>query len=107
MINSVHNTPDSSENQDNTTDDAAVLNATIVKNLMGLLDHTHEDMYSCEETFALLDEYVELITDNEEAAATLMPYVKRHVDRCPDCHSIYATLLNILQSEPSSTAPAS
>ncbi len=88
--------------QENNTDDATALNAALVKNLMEMLDHTYEGMYSCEETFALLDEYVELIADDEEAAA-LMPYVKRHLDKCPDCHDVYATLLNIIQSEPPAT----
>lgn len=108
MVNSTYNTPESSESQENSINEAEVLNAAIVKNLMEMLDHTHEDMYSCEETFALLDEYVELIADadNEETAA-LMPYVKRHLDRCPDCHDVYATLLNIIQTEPPVSDPTS
>ncbi len=79
--------------------DVATLNAEIVKHLMEILEHTHEGMYTCEETYDLLDEYVELIADNEEAAK-LMPYVKKHLDKCPDCNNVYATLLNIIQSEP-------
>lgn len=98
---------DSTENQELVADDATMLNATIVKNLMALLDHTHEGIYSCEETFALLDEYVELIADNGEEAKALMPYVRRHLDECPDCHEVYATLLKILQSESPSATPAS
>ncbi len=78
----------------------AALNADIVKKLIEMLDHPHEGICSCEETFALLDEYVELIADNEKAAQ-LMPYVKKHLDKCPDCHNVYATLLHIIQSEPS------
>ena len=102
MANSTQHTPEPTENRDKESDEVATLNAALVKNLMEMLDHTHEDMYSCEETFTLLDEYVELITDDEEAAA-LMPYVKKHLDKCPDCHDVYATLLNIIQSEPSAT----
>jgi hypothetical protein len=93
--------PEPTENRDNETAHRAALSADIVKNLMEMLDHTYEGMYSCEETFALLDEYVELIADDEEAVA-LMPYVKRHLDKCPDCHDVYATLLSIVQSEPPS-----
>ncbi len=102
MADSTQHYPESTENQDGKTDDITALNATLVKNLMEMLDHTHVGMYSCEETFTLLDEYVELITDDEEAAA-LMPYVKKHLDKCPDCHDVYAILLNIIQSEPSAT----
>ena len=101
MVKSLPPTPEPTENRDDETDDSATLNADIVKNLMEMLDHTYEGMYSCEETFALLDEYVELIADDEEAVA-LMPYVKRHLDKCPDCHDVYATLLSIVQSEPPS-----
>jgi len=105
MIDSSHNSPDSSDNRDTQTDDAACLNAATVKNLMQMLDHTYEGMYSCEETFSLLDEYVELIADNEEAAA-LMPYVKRHLEKCPDCNKVYETLMQIIQSEPPATVSA-
>ena len=99
MVNSAHTNSEPEQAQEINT---LALNEALVKNLMELLDHTHEGMYSCAETFALLDEYVELIADDEEAAA-LMPYVKRHLDKCPDCHDVYATLLNIVQSEPPAT----
>jgi hypothetical protein len=102
MDDSTQTNTESLQTQENETADVTALNATIVKNLMEMLDHTYEGMYSCEETFALLDEYVELIAD-DETAAELMPYVKRHLDKCPDCHDVYATLLNIIQSEPPAT----
>ena len=99
MVNSAHTNAVPEQGQET---DTRTLNEALVKNLMEMLDHTHEGMYSCAETFALLDEYVELIADDEEAAA-LMPYVKRHLDKCPDCHDVYAALLNIIQSEPPTT----
>lgn len=99
MVNSAHTNSEPEQAQETNT---SALNAALIKNLMEMLDHTYEGMYSCEETFTLLDEYVELIADDEEAAA-LMPYVKRHLDKCPDCHDVYATLLNIIQSEPPAT----
>ena len=105
MVNSAPPNPEPIDNRENNGDEVAELNAALVKNLMEMLDHTHEDMYNCEETFALLDEYVELIADDDEQAIALMPYVKQHLDECPDCHDVYATLLNIIQSEPP-VAPA-
>lgn len=81
------------------------LNTDILKNLMSALEHTHEGMYNCDETFALLDEYVELIIDNGEEAASLMPYVKRHLELCPDCHGAYEVLHRILESETTSAEP--
>ena len=99
MANSAHTNAEPEQAQET---NSLSLNEALVKNLMEMLDHTHEGMYSCAETFALLDEYVELIADDEEAIA-LMPYVKRHLDKCPDCHDFYAALLNIIQSEPPTT----
>lgn len=104
MVDSASNQPEPTLGQETITDEETALNAALVKNLMEMLDHTHEGMYSCEETFALLDEYVELIADDEKAAA-LMPYVKNHLEKCPDCHDVYATLLSIVQSEPPETEP--
>jgi len=69
-----------------------------VKHLMHMLEHTHEGTFSCEETFELLDEYVELIASREEATL-LMPYVQRHLDLCPGCREEYEVLLRILQTE--------
>lgn len=102
MDDSTQTNPESKQTQENETADDMALNATLVKNLMEMLDHTYEGMYSCEETFALLDEYVELIAADDEAAE-LMPYVQRHLDKCPDCHEVYATLLNIIQPDPPTT----
>ncbi|MCP4358608.1 MAG: hypothetical protein GY796_11375 [Chloroflexi bacterium] len=69
--------------------------------LIRCLEQTHEDAYSCEEAYALLDEYVELIATDEQAAQ-LMPLVRNHMDICPDCHEELEVLLNILRSESSS-----
>ncbi len=66
--------------------------------LMELIEQTREGEYSCEETFDLLDEYVELALGNQEEAVTLMPLVKNHIDGCPDCHDRYEALLQILQT---------
>lgn len=56
-----------------------------------------EDAYSCEEVHALLDEYAELLANSEEGAQ-LMPLVKNHLDRCPDCGEECEALLRILQT---------
>ncbi len=66
--------------------------------LMQLVEQTEEGHYSCAETFDLLDEYVELVASNQEAAL-LMPIVKRHIDLCPGCRDKYEILLNILQAD--------
>ncbi len=74
------------------------LDETAVRRLMHLLDDTQEEMYCCEETFDLLDEYVERATSSEDVAL-LMPYVKHHLDRCPHCHEAYQALSHILEAD--------
>lgn len=73
------------------TDDATL------RHLMRQIEETYPGEYSCAETYDLLDEYVDLVRTREEAAA-LMPYVKRHLDHCPNCTEQYEILLNILES---------
>lgn len=65
--------------------------------LMHRLETTLDNAYSCEEAFALLDEYVEMVADAEEAER-LMPLVKNHLDLCPDCRDEFEVLLHILKT---------
>ncbi len=76
----------------------SALDQAALLDLLRRLENVQENAYSCEETFALLDEYVELIVTDEEAAA-LMPLVKNHLDMCPDCRERYEILLRILETE--------
>ena len=71
-----------------------------VVDLMHKLEHLDENCYSCEEAFALLDEYVELVASEDEVEE-IMPLVKGHIDRCSSCQDAFDMLLRILQSEPS------
>lgn len=75
----------------------ATLTTELVVELMERLEKTTEDAYCCDEVFALLDEYVELVADDEEAKQ-LMPLVKNHLDKCPDCHDQYEVLLHVLKT---------
>ena len=79
-----------------------IITADNVTMLMHILAHTEEDEYSCAETFALLDEYVETAVKNEADAALVMPLVKHHLDVCPDCHKEFEALLRILETDYSS-----
>ena len=65
--------------------------------LMQRLENTRDNAYSCEEAFALLDEYVELVADDEEAKQ-LMPLVENHLDICPDCRDKFEILLHVLKT---------
>jgi len=74
-----------------------VLTERILKALIQQVEQTKEGIYTCEETFDLLDEYAELINSNQEAAR-LMPLVKAHLDICAGCTQRYEILLKILNA---------
>ncbi len=69
-----------------------------LKDLVERLENTDENAYSCEEVYAMLDEYVELAASDQNSD-TLMPLVKNHLDMCANCQECYAALLDILKSE--------
>jgi hypothetical protein len=89
------------ESSGNLPEVSEVLSEEVVIKLMHMIENTHEREYTCEETFAVLDEFVELAVDKKDAAV-LMPLVKRHIDLCVDCRDQYETLLRILQTDSSS-----
>ena len=80
----------------NTPPASKTVDENSVTTLMQLIEQTNEGEYSCEETFDLLDEYVELVADGQDVEV-LMPLVKKHVDHCPDCGPRFEILLDILQ----------
>lgn len=71
--------------------------ATLTK-LMEQVAKTEEGQYTCEETFALLDEYAELVVSGDDAAA-LMPLVEAHLRVCPECDARFDVLHTILETE--------
>ena len=90
--------PDAGENFSHVNGNASeAVDEDTVTTLMRLIEQTNEDEYSCEETFDLLDEYVELIAADQDVEV-LMPLVKKHVDHCPDCGPRSEILLDILQN---------
>jgi hypothetical protein len=92
----------SEQTMDDTSDSAlpqareTSLSQEILIDLMQRLEKTVENAYCCEEVFALLDEYVELV--DEEEAKRFMPLVKNHLDMCQDCHDAYEILLHVLKT---------
>lgn len=78
--------------------ETAVLNQEMIVDLMQQLEQTNEGHYSCADSYALLDEYVDLVADKQQAEL-IMPLVKAHLDACPDCYVEFEVLLDILQSD--------
>ena len=69
--------------------------AEIVKMLQSLA-MTEEQEISCDDVFAVLDEFVEAVKRGENPFL-FMPLVRQHLDMCPDCREEYETLLRMLQ----------
>ncbi len=68
-----------------------------MQKMMAMLSVTREVELTCDEVFALLDQFTELAAQGEDVAM-LMPLVQHHLDMCDDCREEYKALSNILQS---------
>jgi hypothetical protein len=53
---------------------------------------------SCEEVFAVLDQFAEAVHRGENVLI-FMPLVRQHLDVCPGCREEYETLLKVLQPD--------
>lgn len=58
---------------------------------------TDEKELSCDDVFALLDQFAELVRDGRDAAG-LMPLVQKHLVMCPDCREEYETLMKMMET---------
>jgi hypothetical protein len=61
---------------------------------------TDEQEISCDEVFALVDEYAEASQRGEDVAS-LKPLIRHHLDMCHDCDEEYQALLRILEGSDS------
>ncbi|GAB4467376.1 MAG: hypothetical protein Kow0070_30680 [Anaerolineales bacterium] len=68
-----------------------------MRKMMTMLAHTEEQELTCDEVYALLDQFVELAARGEDVSR-LMPLVKQHLDMCPDCQEEYRVLEKIVLS---------
>lgn len=66
-----------------------------MQKMMAMLSATREEELTCDEVFALLDQFTELAEQGEDVAK-LMPLVQQHLDMCDDCREEYKVLANIL-----------
>jgi hypothetical protein len=70
-----------------------------VKDLMRRLQNTHEEELSCDEVFALVDEYAEASQRGEDVAS-LKPLIRHHLDMCRQCEEEYQALIRVLEQTP-------
>jgi len=71
-------------------------NNAMVKDLMRKLLITHEEELSCDEVFALVDEYAEASQRGEDVDS-LKPIIRWHLDMCRECDEEYQALLQVLE----------
>lgn len=57
---------------------------------------TQEHEISCDEVYAVLDQFAEAVHRGENVLI-FMPLVRQHLDMCPDCREEYEAVLRMLQ----------
>ena len=68
----------------------------VIYNLIKRLDNTRDEEFSCDEVFALVDEYAEANQRGEDVAS-LKPLIRHHLDMCQECAEEYEALLQVLE----------
>ena len=68
-----------------------------MKNLLQMVSITEEQELTCDEVFALVDQFAEMVQKGEDAS-NIMPMVQRHLDLCPDCREEYESLLAMMKA---------
>lgn len=84
-----------------TQNDPPQLPEELIESLIRSLEHTHEQECTCDEVFAVVDQYAEAEIHGDNVAR-LMPLIKQHMELCHNCCEEYEALLDILEkSNPS------
>lgn len=73
------------------------LSDELVTRIMQRLVLTDDEELSCDEVFALVDEYAEA-TQRGEDVASLKPLIRHHLEMCRECDEEYQALVRILES---------
>ena len=68
----------------------------MMQKMVAMLSNTQDVELTCDEVFALLDQFAELAARGEDVAE-LMPLVQQHLDMCEDCRDEYKVLQSIVQ----------
>lgn len=72
-------------------------NSEKMQKMLSMLSNTQDIELTCEDVFAVLDQFAELAARGEDMTK-LMPLVKHHLDMCPDCQDEYKVLESIIQN---------
>jgi hypothetical protein len=77
------------------------LSDELVIKMMHRLVSAGEDELTCDEVFAMVDEYAEASQRGEDVAS-LKPLIRQHLDLCHECDEEYEALLRVLEGTNSS-----
>lgn len=75
---------------------AQAIQPHMAQKILKILEKTQEEEFTCDEVFALLDQFTEMAARGEDVAS-FMPMVQQHLDICGDCREEYEALLHIVQ----------
>lgn len=67
------------------------------REMLAMLQKTEEHECSCDDAYALLDLYAEMVAKGEDPSP-LMPLVERHLDMCDTCREEFQALLIAIKS---------
>ena len=67
-----------------------------IKSLVDMTAHTEDRELSCGEAYQDMDVFVDRLLAGEDTAK-LMPEIKSHLERCPECREEYEALLKIVR----------
>ena len=74
-------------------------NLKVLKKMVNGIINTRPDEIGCDDCFAQLDRFAELVLVGKNAAEA-MPLVQDHLDRCMDCREEFEALLRALKAAP-------
>lgn len=67
----------------------------VMEKLLRMVARTQTHEISCDEVYAVLDQFAEAARRGEDLAA-FMPLVRQHLDMCPDCREEFEAILQML-----------
>lgn len=86
------------EQPHHSTSDEAMMRAPdpeLAQKILGMLAITQEEELTCDEVFALLDQFTEMAVRGEDVSS-MMPMVEQHLGICSDCREEYEALERIV-----------
>ena len=78
------------------TTEPKTVNVQLIKDMVRELVTTRPDEMDCPECFEHMDHFADLLLSGEDAA-TVMPKLQEHLERCAPCREEFEALLNAMR----------